>query len=44
MSRKSSTREVGDTCGNLVGKTDVTRPPDKSSYRGEGIVLKTYNI
>ena len=43
MSLKSSTREVGNTCRNLVGKTDVTRPPDKPSYSGEGIVLKTYN-
>lgn len=44
MSLKSSTHEVGNTCRNLVGKTDVTRPPDRPSYKGEGIVLKIYII
>jgi hypothetical protein len=44
MSRMCSTREVGNACRNLGGKTDVTRPPDKPSYRGKDIVLKTYNM
>jgi len=42
MSRRCSTREVGNACRNLVGKTDVTRPPAKPSYRGEDMDVKTY--
>jgi hypothetical protein len=44
MSRRCCTRVVGNACRNLVGKTDVARPPDKPSYSGKGIVIKTYNI
>ena len=44
MSRTCSISEVGNACRNLVGKTDVARPPDKPSYSGKDIIVKTYSI